>query len=178
MPHPITRIWNLMFPIPHWILNHLHMEKGLIVRIKVSISAHHTEEVNNIFGLEILFAQYLHLLFPHHIGESRIVFRDLWPNHFYQEDPERAGHTLCRVSLTRANSIRDLYTDQHSLTSILTGDEPPHQIHSYTLLFSLFLCCLYIIDPPLHTSTLMRPHALAQQSHLLHQTNLAYLMDT
>ena len=33
-------------------------------------------------------------------------------------------------------------------------DEPPHQIHSYTLLFLLFLRFLYIIDPPLHTSTL------------------------
>ena len=34
------------------------------------------------------------------------------------------------------------------------GDEPPHQIHSYTLLFSLFHYFLYIIDPPLHTPTL------------------------
>ena len=32
-------------------------------------------------------------------------------------------------------------------------DEPPHQIHSYTLLFSLFLHFLYIVNPPLHTST-------------------------
>ena len=35
----------------------------------------------------------------------------------------------------------------------MTGDEPPHQICSYTLLFSLFLYFLYIIDPPLHTPT-------------------------
>ena len=33
-----------------------------------------------------------------------------------------------------------------------TGDEPPHQICSYTLLFLLFLCFLYIDDPPLCTS--------------------------
>ena len=32
------------------------------------------------------------------------------------------------------------------------GDEPPHQIHSYTLLFSLFLHFPYIADPPLCTS--------------------------
>ena len=50
-------------------------------------------------------------------------------------------------------------------------DEPPHQICSYTLLFSLFLRFLYIINPPLCTSALM-------QSHSLHQTDLAYLMDT
>ena len=34
-------------------------------------------------------------------------------------------------------------------------DEPPHQIHSYALLFSLFLRFLYTADPPLCTSTLM-----------------------
>ena len=33
------------------------------------------------------------------------------------------------------------------------ADEPPHQIHSYTLLFSLFLHFPYITDPPLCTST-------------------------
>ena len=59
------------------------------------------------------------------------------------------------------------------------ADEPPHQICSYTLLFSLFLHFLYIADPPLRTSAPMQPHVitLAQQSHLLYQTELAYLMD-
>ena len=33
-----------------------------------------------------------------------------------------------------------------------TDDETPHQIHSYTLLFSLFLYFLYIVDPPLPTT--------------------------
>ena len=32
------------------------------------------------------------------------------------------------------------------------GDEPPHQILSYTLLFLLFLYFLYIADPPLCTT--------------------------
>ena len=44
-----------------------------------------------------------------------------------------------------------------------------------------FLCFLYIADPPLCTSTPTWPHVimlvLARQLHLLHQTNLAYLMD-
>ena len=35
------------------------------------------------------------------------------------------------------------------------GDEPPHQICSYTLLFLLFLHFLYIADPPLCTSAPM-----------------------
>ena len=59
------------------------------------------------------------------------------------------------------------------------SDEPPHQIRSYTLLFSLFLHFPYIANPPLRTSAPTRPHviALAWQSHSLPQTNLAYLMD-
>ena len=39
------------------------------------------------------------------------------------------------------------------------GDEPPHQICSYTLLFSLFLHFLYIANPPLCTSTPTRSHS-------------------
>ena len=38
------------------------------------------------------------------------------------------------------------------LSEVVDVDEPPHQIHSYTLLFSLFLHFPYIADPPLHTS--------------------------
>ena len=38
------------------------------------------------------------------------------------------------------------------------ADEPPHQIRSYTLLFSLFLHFPYITDPPLRTSAPTRPH--------------------
>ena len=61
----------------------------------------------------------------------------------------------------------------------LHGDEPPHQIRSYTLLFSLFLHFPHIANPPLHTSTPTQPHAiaLARQSHSLYWTELAYLMD-
>ena len=60
-------------------------------------------------------------------------------------------------------------------------DEPPHQIRSYTLLFSLFLHFPYIADPPLRTSALTRLHVtalvLARQLHSLYRTDLAYLMD-
>ena len=58
-------------------------------------------------------------------------------------------------------------------------DEPPYQICLYTLLFSLFLHFPYIADPPLCTSALMRPHALAltRQLHSLYWTDLTYLMD-
>ena len=39
-----------------------------------------------------------------------------------------------------------------AFSRLSTGDEPPHQILSYTLLFSLFLHFPYIADPPLRTS--------------------------
>ena len=40
-----------------------------------------------------------------------------------------------------------------------SADEPPHQICSYTLLFSLFPHFPYIADPPLRTSALTRPRS-------------------
>ena len=43
-------------------------------------------------------------------------------------------------------------------------DEPPHQIRSYTLLFSLFLHFPYITDPPLRTSAPTRP---CSRSHVI-----------
>ena len=45
------------------------------------------------------------------------------------------------------------------------GDEPPHQIRSYTLLFSLFLHFPYITDPPLPTSALTRSHSHDNCTH-------------
>ena len=50
--------------------------------------------------------------------------------------------------------------------SFFSDDEPPHQICSYTLLFSLFLHFPYIADPPLRTSTPTIALALSDQSHL------------
>ena len=70
-----------------------------------------------------------------------------------------------------------IYTPRPIRISRYIGDEPPHQIHSYTLLFSLFLHFPYIADPPLRTSAPTWPHTIAWQSHLLYRTNLAYLMD-
>ena len=71
--------------------------------------------------------------------------------------------------------------------AVKNGDEPPHQILLYTLLFSLFHYFLYIADPPLHTPTDMTAcnciwHNMFAPAHtqhlpLLHQTGLAYLMD-
>ena len=48
----------------------------------------------------------------------------------------------------------------HVLAKMVHTDEPPHQVHSYTLLFLLFLHFLYIVDPPLRTSAPMRLHVI------------------
>ena len=84
--------------------------------------------------------------------------------------PEQNGISKCQ-NHTIFDHVRTIL--------INSGDEPPHQIRSYTLLFSLFLHFPYIADPPLRTSALTRPHAIAltltQQSHSLYQTDLAYL---
>ena len=50
-------------------------------------------------------------------------------------------------------SAKSLYVDGN--WELVTIDGPPHQIRSYTLLFSLFHYFLYIVDPPLCTPTLI-----------------------
>ena len=44
------------------------------------------------------------------------------------------------------------FSDEESPFITKDADEPPHQICSYTLIFSLFLHFPYIADPPLRTS--------------------------
>ena len=55
--------------------------------------------------------------------------------------------------------VDDLLLLGEDLSKIEDVDEPPHQIRSYTLLFSLFLHFPYIADPPLHTSAPTRPRS-------------------
>ena len=54
----------------------------------------------------------------------------------------------------------------------LHGDEPPHQIHSYTLLFLIFHYILYIVNPPLCTPALMWPHVITLTLASLDQPHL------
>ena len=54
---------------------------------------------------------------------------------------------------------------------IRRGDEPPHQIRSYTLLFSLFLHFPYVADPPL------RDHARAHTTIALALLDRSHLFD-
>ena len=77
-------------------------------------------------------------------------------------------------------TFHDIHTNLCTITINYTlyplhhqpGDEPPHQIHSYTLLFSLFLHFLYIVNPPLCTSALTRLHVIALTLASLDQSHL------
>ena len=110
-----------------------HIEEGLIIVFKVTISAHQTEDYFNIFNIEVSFRWYQDILYPEQIKQPRIVFGYLWPNRYYQVNKE----------------------------DIIHADEHPHQILSYTLLFLLFFYFLYIFNPPLCTPTLMQMHVIA-----------------
>ena len=56
----------------------------------------------------------------------------------------------------------------------MSSDEPPHQIHSYTLLFLLFLYFLYIIDPPPCTLT---THDCTHMKFALASSDRSHLFD-
>ena len=58
----------------------------------------------------------------------------------------------------------DSPTGPHQTEKPDLADEPPHQIHSYTLLFLLFLRFLYIADPPLRTSAPTRSRSLSHNN--------------
>ena len=112
------------------------------------------------------------------ISEEFREFNDKTCPHFQtRELPHERD--ACKRHLAKKSHSR--HRSSWSIRSDRDVDEPPHQIRSYTLLFSLFPHFPYIANPPLRTSAPMRPHAtalaLARQSHSLYRTDLAYLMD-
>ena len=73
-------------------------------------------------------------------------------------------------------SLRTTWSGTSLRMSLMLADEPPHQIHSYTLLFSLSItssASSIHLYTPLHWCNHMQTH-----THLLHRTDLTYLMDT
>ena len=49
MPQPITQAWELTIPIPWWILDFFHIERGLLITLETQISAHREDEEDNSF---------------------------------------------------------------------------------------------------------------------------------
>ena len=74
-------------------------ERGLLITIRVSISANQQTEENNFFYIEISFRHRSERLFrPHRIKEAEIVFGYLWPNPYYRINENLIIHTLSEES--------------------------------------------------------------------------------
>ena len=91
-----TRTWEVNLPIPHWILLFFLVQVGLLLHIKVSISADGTKEEYNSFSIEVFFRQHQFVASPREFEGLGIIFGVLWPNTYYLEEE---NFTLSRVSL-------------------------------------------------------------------------------
>ena len=100
MPQPITQAWELTIPIPWWILDFYHIERGLLITLEVEISAHRETEEDNSFSLIIYFRRVVSgTIIPQTIESSRIIFGYLWPNPYYQIPETETARAPSRVSL-------------------------------------------------------------------------------
>ena len=100
MPQPISQAWELTIPIPWWILDFYHIERGLLITLEIMISAHREEGQDNSFSIEIYFRSVIEgTQIPQIIQDSRIIFRYLWPNPYYQIAETEIAHAPSRVSL-------------------------------------------------------------------------------
>ena len=138
VPHPITRTCKFSIPILHWILAFFHIEGGLIIKFKVTISAHQTEYFFNTFCIEISFGWYLNILYPHQIEESRIVLGYFWPSPYYQVNKEEIICAPSIVSITTGVTASEgsMYANTPSLPStpeILPQAELPVLPNYFTL---------------------------------------------
>ena len=121
VPQLITQILELTVPIPCWITNFFHIERGLLITFEVTVSAHWQAEEFNTFSIEISFRQRTEgTLFPHLIKTLKIIFGNLWPNPYYQIEEGEIVYTLSSVSLATGVTASG-YTTQ--------VDHPPHQNH-------------------------------------------------
>ena len=115
MPQPITQAWELTIPIPFWVLAFFHIERGLLITIEITISAHREAEEDNSFSMEIYFRRVIPgTLIPQTIEESRIVFGYLWPNPYYQTPEENTACAPSRVSLIEEETPTGLSTPEPS----------------------------------------------------------------
>ena len=133
MPEPITQVWELTIPIPHWILNFFHIKGGLLITFEVTISAHQEAEEHNTFSIEIIFRWRTEgTLIPHPIKNLRIVLGCLWPNCYYQV-PET--ETTC--ALNRGSLAAGVTASRESTP--VNPESPPESLHKVTALPPILL---------------------------------------
>ena len=99
LPPPITRTWEVTFPIPDWLLGFFHMPHGLVITIKVHLSAYKPDKEDNCFYIEFYFTRCQETDQPHQVEPVILTLVILWPNTLYQEDPNRAACTPSCVSI-------------------------------------------------------------------------------
>ena len=104
-------------------------------------------------------------------GSPKTIFRSLSAK--VTKFAVNSGNSAVMVTGT----TRKLFTHSFLPSSPNGADEPPHQIHSYTLLFSLFLCFPYIVDLPLHTSAPMWLHTITHMTIALASLDRSHLFD-
>ena len=81
-------------------LSFFHIERGLLITLEITISAHREEEQDNSFTIKIYFRRVIKgTLIPQAIEDLRIVFGYLWPNPYYQTQEEVTARAPSRVSL-------------------------------------------------------------------------------
>ena len=128
LPTPITQSWEFSIPIPYWILRFFHIEGGLLITFRVTISANRTDKVNNSFVLNVTFRQQSERsLPPRTIKESEIVFGYLWPNLYYQIDKNLINHTLSEGS-SYSGSITLVDPETPELTEVQLPPPPIPEI--------------------------------------------------
>ena len=65
---------------------------------------------------------------PHHIEPAVPTIAYLWPNQFYQENPERAAHTPSHVSIESDETFDSGHIPRGS-ESLVSSDIPPEYLH-------------------------------------------------
>ena len=122
MPQPITQAWELTIPIPWWILDFFHIERGLLITLESRISAYWEDEEDNSFFIEIYFRRAAAgTQIPLTIERSSIVLGYLWPNPYYQIPESETACAPSRVSL----ELGELPT---GFSSLAPSPSPPEEL--------------------------------------------------
>ena len=124
LPPPITRTWEIRFPIPDWLLSFFHIPHGLITVVEIYISAYKVNREENTLFFEIAFLRPEDNVWPHRVKQIIFMVTFSWPNPFYQEDPSRAACASSRVLIVSNRSFGTTENVEGSI-SLVPSSNPP-----------------------------------------------------